>query len=100
MKLILLGEERVQGDPRGPGGPPYFGKVCGLLAAEISGMVIRKILYRLGEPCANLTPYSTGALRAGQPRLGVSVAVVPWAVFEKKPPLGALAAWSSFEGQS
>jgi len=22
--LILLGEERVQGDPRGPGGPPHF----------------------------------------------------------------------------
>jgi hypothetical protein len=21
--LIWLGEERVQGDPRGPGGPPY-----------------------------------------------------------------------------
>jgi len=24
MKRILLGEERVQGDPRGPGGPPNF----------------------------------------------------------------------------
>ena len=23
--MILLGEERVQGDPRGPGGPPHFG---------------------------------------------------------------------------
>jgi len=24
-RLTLLAEERVQGDPRGPGGPPYFG---------------------------------------------------------------------------
>ena len=23
--LLWLGEERVQGDPRGPGGPPYYG---------------------------------------------------------------------------
>jgi hypothetical protein len=24
MRLIWLSEERVQGDPRGPGGPPYW----------------------------------------------------------------------------
>jgi hypothetical protein len=24
MGLMWLGEERVQGDPRGPAGPPYF----------------------------------------------------------------------------
>jgi hypothetical protein len=30
MRLFLPDRERVQGDPRGPGGPPYFGKVCGI----------------------------------------------------------------------
>ena len=29
MRLIWLGEERGQGAPRGPGGPPYFGVTLG-----------------------------------------------------------------------
>jgi len=36
MKMSLLGEERGQGAPRGPGGPPYFG----VLRACIAGMLL------------------------------------------------------------
>jgi hypothetical protein len=35
MGLIWMSEERVQGDPRGPGGPPYYYRVNGRAATQI-----------------------------------------------------------------
>jgi len=42
MRLIWLGEERGQGAPRGPGGPPYFGVTFGEVS-DIGDGILRPI---------------------------------------------------------
>jgi len=67
MRLIWLGEERGQGAPRGPGGPPYFGVAFG----EVSD---------IGMP-------SCGRLAIG-PRLAAAVQMTGRRV--ANPPKGAI----------